>query len=177
MTEKTVQLLDISPHQRNLTCLPFGIYDWSHQLLQALHNEVARRHGDDATRIMMANALVGRYQIVTQNRFGLANIHHKAPEQIQVYHLLSRVMEVEGQHVQYLYSDIIVPLHDAKLRLAQPPLCIILNEDLKTWKEIALLVGQLCEDSAAVSAEKQPQGNNNVPQVLPSPKRSKRALN
>jgi hypothetical protein len=152
MTEKTVQLLDISPLQHHLTCLPFGIYDWGHQLLQALHSEVARRHGDGPNRMMMANCLVSRFQLISQNRYGLANLHHKAPEDIQVYHLLSSVQEVDGKNVQFLYSDILVPLQDGKARFSQPPLCFILNEDLKTWKEIALSVEQLCEASAGADS-------------------------
>jgi hypothetical protein len=177
MTNKTVQLLDISPFQQSIACLPFGIYDWGHQLLQDLYNEVARRHGDDDNRVIMMNALLARHQLISQNRYALANMHGKPQEKIQVYHLLSSVLEVNGKNVQFVYSDIYVPLHDAKMRLAQLPLCFILSEDLKTWKEIVLNAEQLCVDSEVVSAARQLQDPSNTMQVQQNPRRSKRALN
>jgi hypothetical protein len=149
MVDKTVNLRDISPFQTEITCLPFTILDEDFLLLEKLHREITRRHGDFQNRKIMQDAIFERHNLITNNRVALANEYHRPVNEIYVENRLSKVFEEKGLYFQYLTTDLLVNLNDSRARFKQDPIYFILSEDQKTWQQLVPNVGKPSPQFAA----------------------------
>lgn len=136
MVDKIVNLRDISPLQSEITCLPFIILDEDFLLLERLHLEINRRHGDFQNRKIMQDAIFERHNLISNNRVALANEFERPVSEIYVENKLSKVLEDKGLYFQYLTTDLIVHLQDSRSRFKQSPIYFILSEDHKTWQQL-----------------------------------------
>lgn len=150
MNSRSINIRDISRLQRELTCLPFGIYDDDHVLLNRIYEDVNRRHREHKDRNMVLHELETRYKDITQNRAWLSRAHEIPLSQVKVRHELTPVVKHDDRYIQLLISDIATPLHDSLMFHKLPPLCFTLSEDFKIWMAIELLDEQRCEDSELV---------------------------
>ncbi len=147
MHNKFVKLQDISPIQRQLTGLPFGIYDYEHNLLDKLHLDINARHREHAEKQTVLDAIKDRHLLISQNRYSLSQAYMRDVGEIGVEHALTRLLIVNGKRLQFLMSDIFFQIADGPVRYNQLPLCFGVDEDLKTWLETIPLDATLFESS------------------------------
>ena len=147
MTSRSINLRDISRLQRELTCLPFGIHDDDHVLLNRIHEDVSLRHRDSPNKNLVLYELETRYKDVTQNRAWLSRAHEIPLSHVKVRHELTPVVKHDDRYIQLLISDVLTPLHDSQMSHKLPPLCFTLSEDFKIWMAIEQLDERRCEDS------------------------------
>lgn len=138
MTDKYINLRDISPKQRQITCLPFGIIDKDSELIRRLYDAVYKQHKDHPNKPFILKALEDRHNGMLEKRFKLAKLHECEQEKLTVTHQLSGVLPFKNDYMQVLLSDIAIPLSDGFIRFRDQPICFFLNEEQTTWVKIEL---------------------------------------
>lgn len=138
MIDKNISLHDISPKQREITCMPFGIIDRDNELVRRLYDAVYKQHKPHPNKPLVLKALEDRHNQVLENRHKLAMLHILEIEKVEVIHQLTSVLPFKNNQIQILTSDVVVPLMDGFMRFRQPPLCFFINEDNKTWEKVVM---------------------------------------
>lgn len=165
-----IHIRDLSPMQRELTGLPFGLHDDGDMLLKKLHEYVYRRHHSEGKDEILA-VLAERYKVMWFNTQGLAQSYERDPTTVKMNIALSPLMDSEfGEKFQLLTTDISFDISDSKIRFTQPAQVFIVGEDNHTWIRTALRVGQL-EESEAPTAEPPPLPPPSLPELKPSMQR------
>lgn len=136
MTDRYISLHDISPKQREITCMPFGIVDHDNELVKRLYDAVYKQHKTHPNKPLVLKALEDRHNLVLTNRHELAKLHILEVEKVEVIHQLTGVLPFKNNQIQILTSDVVIPLTDGFMRFRQPRLCFFINEDNKTWEKV-----------------------------------------
>ena len=162
-----INMLDLSPQQRELTGLPFGLYAEDNSFLEKLYNYVWKFHKtEDKGEIL--HVLQLRYELMSQNRYQLARLYERPIEEIRVLNQLTPLMESEnGLRFQLLSSSIAVDISDSTARYTQSGQVFIVGEDNHSWIRTALRVEQL-EESKELTAEPLPVQPPSLPELKPS---------
>jgi len=146
-----VNVRDLSPLQRELTGLPFGLYSEENEFLKKLFVYVERfNHSEDKGEILFV--LHGRYELMMQNAYSLAYNLMREEKDVRILNQLSPVIDgAYDTKFQLLQSEIAVDIDDSTVRYKQPGLIFILGEDNQTWIKTALRVGQQEETSESTA--------------------------
>jgi hypothetical protein len=162
-----IHIRDLSPLQRELTGLPFGLYSDENEFLRKLYNYVAHYHrAEDKEEVMFV--LQTRYQAMVQNAYSLAQTFMRKPEDMHILNQLSPLIEGEhGVKFQLLQTDIAVDIEDSVIRFKQPGQVFIVGEDNHTWIRTALRAEQL-EGSEVLTVEPLSEPPPSLPELRPS---------
>lgn len=162
-----IHIRDLSPLQRELTGLPFGLYAEDNEFLKKIHNYVNRFHrSEDKGEILFV--LEQRYMLMEQNAYSIAQSFMREEKEMHILNQLTPLIEGEGGvKFQVLKTDIAVDLEDSTVRFTQPAQIFIVGEDNHTWTKTALRVEQL-EESAGLTVEALPAPSPSLPELRPS---------
>lgn len=137
-----INIRDLSPLQRELTGLPFGLYSEENEFLRTLYNYVAKfHHSEDIGEVLFV--LQQRYELMVQNTYSLTQGLVREEKDVHIRNQLTQVIDDgHGVKFQLLQTDIVVDLDDSSARYTQPGQVFIVGEDNHTWIKTALRVGQ-----------------------------------
>ena len=137
---KSINFINYMPHADTAIGLPFELVDASNTLIRCMYEEINTRYGSEEHAKNLINVLIGIQSKHDENLAKGMQLFAEYPGEVSSRMRLSPVLEKDGQKVQTLIAQVIVPLNDCNSAFTMAPYCLILSEDLKTWKEIALLV-------------------------------------
>uniref|UniRef100_A0AAU7PFE8 Uncharacterized protein n=1 Tax=Burkholderia phage vB_BgluM-SURPRISE13 TaxID=3159457 RepID=A0AAU7PFE8_9VIRU len=162
-----IHIRDLSPLQRELTGLPFGLYSDENEFLRKLYDYVARYHRtEDKDEVLFV--IQSRYQVMVQNAYSIAQSFMREPNEVHILNQLSPLIVGEyGVNFQLLQTDISVDIEDSTIHFRQPGQVFIVGEDNHTWIKTALRVEQQ-EEFAEHTAEPLPAQPPSLPELKPS---------
>ena len=145
---KSINLMDYMPFGDTLIGLAFEVVDTSNLLVRCLYQEVETRYGSEEHAKNIFAVLIEIQRMHDEGLDMSKRCCSEYPGEISSRMRLSPVLEKDGQKVQTLIVQVLIPVHDVVQVFTMKPYCLILSEDLKTWKEIGQLVERQCDSSA-----------------------------